>query len=65
MHNWSTDEKIIAGDEERYTLWKLQQMANFGLCGERLKEEQLRKHWPKLNIDPARLRFLELLLHAK
>lgn len=62
MYNWSTDEKMLKGQGEYYTIWHLQQMVNFGLRGERIPETILRKYWQDIDIDPARKKFLTLLL---
>ena len=62
MYNWSTDTKDLEKDPEAYAIWKLEQAINFGLNGTRLNENELRKYWSKLAIDPARRKFLELLL---
>ncbi|TSD03661.1 MAG: Uncharacterized protein Greene071436_275 [Parcubacteria group bacterium Greene0714_36] len=64
MYNWSTDEKYLKGDMEQYAIWRLEQMVNFGLNGEKLSEVELRKYWPRLSLDPARRAFLDLLLHG-
>lgn len=63
MRNWSTDEKELAKEKNRYAIWKLEQMVNFGLDGKKLNLKELQKYWEKLHIDPARKRFLELLLN--
>ena len=62
MYNWSTDTKELEKDPDAYAIWKLEQAINFGLNGERLNEDELRKYWSKLAIDPTRKKFLELLL---
>lgn len=64
MYNWSTDEKTLKEDPEAYAIWKLEQMVNFGLGGEKLNSSELKKYWSRLSLDPARRKFLELLLHA-
>ncbi|MBI2426587.1 MAG: hypothetical protein HYV34_01955 [Candidatus Kerfeldbacteria bacterium] len=63
MHNWSTDENSLKKNPEAHAIWKLEQLVNFGLDGERLKISELKKYWSRLKLDPARKRFLELLLH--
>lgn len=63
MYNWSTDEKKLKKNKRAYALWKLEQMVNFGLNGKKLDASKLQKHWGELRLDPARKRFLELLLH--
>lgn len=63
MYNWSTDEKKLKKDPEKYAIWKLEQMINFGLGGEKIKKIEIKKYLSKINIDPARRRFLELILN--
>jgi len=65
MHNWSTDTKILAKNKEKYIVWKLEQMINFGLCGRKIKESDLKKYWSKLNIDPERKKVLQILLNVE
>lgn len=65
MYNWSVDETKLKQNKEKHAIWKLEQMVNFGLGGKKLKEKELRKYWDILHIDPARKRFLGLLLDAK
>lgn len=62
MYNWSIDERKFQEQGEDYIIWRLEQMVNFGLGNERIPEAVLRKHWQDMNIDPARKRFLTLLL---
>ena len=62
MYNWSIDEKQLKKNKEQHAIWRLEQMINFGLGEEKLDEKELRKYWSKLHLDPARKRFLGLLL---
>lgn len=64
MYNWSVDEEEFKKDPKRYAIWKLEQQVNFGLGGERIDEKTLRMYWPVLQIDPARRRFLSLLINV-
>lgn len=64
MYNWSTDNAIVKKDKEKFTIWKIEQMVNFGLGSERIDEKNLRKYFLKINIDPARKKFLHLLLYG-
>ena len=64
MYNWSVDEKKLKKNPEEYAIWKIEQMVNFGLNGEKLKEEELKKYWHKLNFDPDRKKFLHLCLYG-
>ncbi|MDP3792656.1 MAG: hypothetical protein Q8Q89_02900 [bacterium] len=63
MYNWSTDPKELEKDKEKYIIWKLEQMVNFGLAGEKIDKEELKTYWSKLNLDPHRRRLLELFLN--
>ena len=65
MYNWSTDEQGMAQNKEGYTIWRLEQMVNFGVDGEKIKKEKLQKYWTRLNLDPHRRRFLELIMDVK
>jgi hypothetical protein len=51
MYNWSTDTKKLSKNTEKYSIWKLEQLINFGLNGEKLNLKELRKYFNKLNID--------------
>ena len=64
MYNWSVDEKNMAGEGEEQTIWRIQQMANFGLNKQKIPEADLRKYWDKIKIDPARKKFLYILLYG-
>lgn len=62
MYNWSTDLKELKKSPEAYQIWKLEQLINFGLNGEKISLKQLRKYWSKLQIDPDRKKVLEFWL---
>ena len=62
MYNWSVDETKISKNPEKYAIWKLEQMINYGLNGAKINEAELRRYWNKLTIDPQRRKFLELIL---
>jgi hypothetical protein len=62
MRNWSTDTEKLKRNKEKFAIWKLEQMVNFGLGGERIKKSELKKYWKVLNIDPAKRKFLSLIL---
>ena len=46
------DTKFLSKFPEKYEIWKLEQLINYGLDGEKLDEDKLRKYLPKLHIDP-------------
>lgn len=65
MYNWSVDEEQMKkADPEKYEIWKLEQMINYGEPGEKLNERLVRKHWDKIRtrVDPAYRTYLEFLL---
>lgn len=62
MYNWSVDEKQLKNNPERYKIWRLEQLANFGLNGEKINSKDLKKYWEKIKIDSARRKFLRAIL---
>ena len=62
MYNWSTDTKILKKDKEAYKIWRLEQLINFGLKGEKISTKELKKYWKKLRIDLNRKKVLSLWL---
>lgn len=65
VYNWSVDLKELKKNKEAYTIWKLEQMINYGLDGERLDRKLLKKYWRRLYIDPAARRVLRMMLWKK
>lgn len=65
MHNWSVDEEALKKYPEKYMIWKLEQMVNFGLCEGKINKQQLLCFWPRLHLDPSRRRYLHFLLHDR
>lgn len=62
MYNWSVDEASLTPGSPQHEKWRLEQLINFGLNGERLSAAKLRQYWHELAIDPNRRRFLNFLL---
>ncbi len=63
MYNWSVDEEAFKkADPEGHAIWRLEQMINYGLGGEKLNEALVRKHWEKLYLDSPTKHYLEFLL---
>ena len=65
MYNWSTDENALKKYPKQHAIWKLEQMVNFGLDGEKLYTKELKRYWPRLFLDPRKKRYLEFLLWGK
>jgi hypothetical protein len=64
MYNWNTDTTELKKDKKKYTIWKLEQMVNFGLGKEKISKILLQRYWNELNLDPKRKKFLELILNG-
>lgn len=63
MYNWSIDEKKFKKeDPEGYKIWRLEQMINYGLGGEKLDEKMVRRYWKRIFIDKISKKYLEFLL---
>mgnify|MGYP001595126597 CR=1 FL=1 len=62
MYNWSVDTKNLKKTPQKYTIWRLEQLINFGLNGEKINTVDLKRYWPYLNLDPNRKKVLEYWL---
>jgi hypothetical protein len=62
MRNWSINTKELKKDKEKFAIWKLEQMINFGLTGKKIKKNELKKYWQVIDIDPAKRKFLSLFV---
>ncbi|MEI7425596.1 MAG: hypothetical protein WCK16_01550 [Candidatus Moraniibacteriota bacterium] len=65
MHNWSVDTTELKKDKKQYTIWRLEQMVNFGLTGKKINREELKKYWKILNLDRNKKAYLKLILWPK
>lgn len=62
MYNWSVNENKLKKDSRQYTIWKLEQLINYGLGKDKLNKRKLEEYFLRLNIDPAKRKFLKLFL---
>jgi hypothetical protein len=62
MYNWNTDTLTWDKTSDSYQIWKLEQLINFGLNGEKLDLKLVKKYWPLLSLDPYRKKFLSFIL---
>lgn len=62
MYNWNIKTEKLKKIPEKYTIWKLEQMINFGLNGKKLRAEEVKKYWNKLSLDPQRKKVIEMWL---
>ena len=58
--HWSVDETELKKDKNAYAIWRLEQAVNFGLG--KINKKDLVKYWKKLELDPAKKKFLSILL---
>ncbi|OGJ42645.1 hypothetical protein A3B60_02750 [Candidatus Peregrinibacteria bacterium RIFCSPLOWO2_01_FULL_39_12] len=62
MYNWSINTKEIRKDKATYSIWKLEQLINFGMGNSKIKKQKLLQLMPSLDIDPAKKKYLSFLL---
>jgi hypothetical protein len=62
MKNWSTNTKKLRGNKGKFTIWKLEQLINFGLGKEKIRKTELKKYWKVIDIDVAKRKFLSLFI---
>lgn len=62
MYNWSVDTTKLKKNSEKYAIFELEQLINFGLNKEKISKKQLKKYWLNIEIDPSKRSFLEKLL---
>ncbi|MBL7078615.1 hypothetical protein ISS42_03080 [Candidatus Shapirobacteria bacterium] len=68
MYNWSVDEKQFKKQNPReYRLWRLTQLINYGLDGERIDQQEFKVSWSEIKdkIDPKTRLYLEYLVWNK
>lgn len=63
MKNWSTNIQHLKKYPEKYRIWKLEQLINFGLSGKKIKEKEIKKYFGKLHIDPGKRKFLKFIIN--
>ena len=62
MKNWSTDVSKLQKNKEKFSIWRLEQLINFGLGEEKIDRDELKKYWNVVNIDPSKRKFLSLFV---
>lgn len=60
MFNWNTNTKNWDKTSDSYRIWRLEQLINYGLNGEKLSFRELAKYWTHLHLDPKKRRVLSL-----
>lgn len=62
MKNWSTNTANLKKNKDKFAIWKLEQLVNFGLGKKKIKRKELKKYWNIINIDPLKRKFLSLFV---
>ena len=66
MYNWShiDEDAMKREDPEKYRLWRLTQLINYGPGGEKFDREEVKAAWPKIKHEllPTVRRYMEYLL---
>lgn len=65
MYNWNTDTTQLKKNPEKFAIWRMEQLINYGLDGEKLDRRELLKYWDKLRIDIQKRETLSYLLWKK
>lgn len=58
MYNWSINITELKKNPHEFKIWRLEQLINYGLNGEKLEEKEVKKYWHKIKIDPKRRELL-------
>lgn len=51
MYNWNIGIIKLKKNKKKYTIWRLEQMVNYGLDGGKISKTLLKKYWNQLNLD--------------
>ncbi len=62
MYNWSTNTKYLKKFPQKYAIWKLESLINFGLGKDKIDKKELIRNFNKIKIDPQKKKFLKFLL---
>ncbi len=66
MNNWSVDEKKLKKNSRAFAIWKIEQMANFGLGDEKIRASDYRAYANTISIhDSWRKKYLDLLVYGE
>ena len=59
---WDYEQKEYEKQKKADPVWHLERLINYGLRGEKINKDLLKKYLPELRIPEERRAFLELLL---
>ena len=63
-HIWDYSKEEYEKQTAADPVWHLERLVNYGLNGEKLERETVKKYLPELKIPPQRRALLELLLYG-
>lgn len=68
-YNWShiDEEAMKREDPEKYRRWRIVQLLNYGLEGEKLDKKEVIELWPEIKdeVEPYTRRAIEFLIWGK
>lgn len=59
MKNWSTDTKELKKNKDKFIIWELEQLINFGLGKKKIDKNFLSKYWNSIDIDLLKRKFIK------
>ncbi len=62
MYNWDYNLKDVDKKDPIYIKWRLERLINYGLNGEKIRKQELKRYWNEINIDPDKRAFLKTIL---
>ncbi|MEK7132563.1 MAG: hypothetical protein AAB830_00775 [Patescibacteria group bacterium] len=62
MKHWSVDTNALEKDPDALAVWELENAVNFGIRDDKIKKQDLLAYWDKLDLDPHKKKFLNLIL---
>lgn len=65
MKNWTVDINVLTKYPNQYKIWRLEQMINYGLDGQKIPRQLLIENLDKISIDPQKKKYLKFLLLLK
>ncbi|MCA9370190.1 MAG: hypothetical protein H6774_00045 [Pseudomonadales bacterium] len=62
MYNWTKTDPSKLPSKQAQEVWKLEQLINYGLNGEKISRKLLQKHFDTIHIDKNAKKLFALLL---
>ncbi|MCX6809229.1 MAG: hypothetical protein NTZ65_00510 [Candidatus Berkelbacteria bacterium] len=65
MKNWSTSLAKFDKKDQKYQVWRLEQLINFGIGNGKISQKLFKKYYDELDIDKDKKKYLIFLLNLK